>query len=488
MSVGDEGGLVVSTECPRCGAPLDFSEGTNAVHCGHCGSALLVTGRKRVLRYWTRPRVDATQAAQSLKTAGATARGAPVLHFVPYYRLTGHEFRWERPLAPAEHAERAALIESLADNRWYGSNRGDALLDTLTWAAESVLDLLGAPSSGSARAPATPTAQIAPTSSVPAGAMRAKVRAQDLVFRDRYIDRSFLAADAHDLGVESLGIRASVLRVELYRRETVAALGRVGPVDVPVDSALALGMQAIDPVPIVHRTVIGRVLSIVYFPFWLVPTAAGRIAVVDAITGTIARADAPPSLPARLDRAGDGEAETVGFRPLVCPNCGGDLPLRPDDVIFACAACERAWALHGAEFFSVPVEVADVPATGRAGDVKYLPCWVLDGTDTGARPLRLLVPAFRFRRLKLLADLARSLSHAAPTWTTVRGDPPAPLLGCHYDAEDAMLLARFTSAPAGDEAVRLTGASLVWLPFRRELAAWRDPFTGLALPENGLVC
>ena len=35
--------LVVSTECPLCGAPLDFAEGSNAVRCQHCRSNLLVT-------------------------------------------------------------------------------------------------------------------------------------------------------------------------------------------------------------------------------------------------------------------------------------------------------------------------------------------------------------------------------------------------------------------------------------------------------------
>ena len=47
--------LVVSTECPLCGAPLDFTEGSNAVQCLHCRSNLLVTGRKQVLSYYVAP-------------------------------------------------------------------------------------------------------------------------------------------------------------------------------------------------------------------------------------------------------------------------------------------------------------------------------------------------------------------------------------------------------------------------------------------------
>ena len=49
--------LVVSTECPTCGAPLDFKEGSNAVRCQYCRSNLLITGRKHVLSYYVKPKV-----------------------------------------------------------------------------------------------------------------------------------------------------------------------------------------------------------------------------------------------------------------------------------------------------------------------------------------------------------------------------------------------------------------------------------------------
>ena len=69
---GGEAGFVVASSCPRCGAPLDFAEGSNAVRCAHCASMLLVTGRRRVLSYAIRPRVTPSDA-RSL--AGFTRRG-----------------------------------------------------------------------------------------------------------------------------------------------------------------------------------------------------------------------------------------------------------------------------------------------------------------------------------------------------------------------------------------------------------------------------
>src|SRR5512139_2206131 len=98
--------LVVSTECPTCSAPLDFEEGSNVVRCQHCRANLLVTGRKQALSYYIAPKIDGRQAATRVMFAHSEAgqRGRVVkaqLYFVPYYRLTGHDLRWERPEAAA---------------------------------------------------------------------------------------------------------------------------------------------------------------------------------------------------------------------------------------------------------------------------------------------------------------------------------------------------------------------------------------------------
>jgi hypothetical protein len=297
--------------------------------------------------------------------------------------------------------------------------------------------------------------------------------------------------------VESLGVRPSVVRLSLYRREAMEKLGRIVGVEHPVDEAIAIGMRTPDASTIVSRTIIARVLSIIYFPFWIVGIdgpSGSRLAVVDAIGDTVVRLDAPPSLTTRLDRTAEGESEIVGFRPLACPNCGADLPVAADDVIFYCASCERAWHLHGVDFDPVPIEVADVKPAGKATDVRYLPCWVLT-TEAAGTPTRLFAPAFRFQRLRGLSELARRLTRSQPSWGPLVGSKP-PLRGCYYDVEDAWLLARFTEAglrvtvrdPAApdDTSVAVPRATLTWLPFTVELRELIDPFTNMALPEAGL--
>lgn len=516
MTTGETTRVVVSTECPRCGGPLDFAEGANAVSCSHCRSNLLVTGRKRVLSYWVRPTVAAAQAAERVRATqapAATARrpvrgriGTPQLFFVPYYRLTGHEFRWEQA---TRQAERVRLIGDEAGGGAWTDAGDDDLVATLAWAAGFFGQLLGGPDRGGWPSPPAAPAPLGAAGAAPGGpalgaAALDRIRrstGRPLVFQGRYIDRSLLATAA-GIGVESLGVRASVLRVELFRRDVLEGLGHVARVDVTPDAAVATGMRPVGGSAIVHRTVIGRVLSLIYFPFWTVPIGQGarsRLAVVDGVADTVVLPDASPLLTERLHRAPDpGPAVVAGFRPLVCPNCGWDLALRPDDVIFGCRSCARAWEIHDADFHPVPMDAAEVepvPATPRAA-LKYLPCWVLDGR-VGERATRVFSPAFRFRNLKLLADLASSLTRTAPSWTTL-GEPPTELHGCHYDAEDAILLARFTqtrlgSAPGDDTArdadgpVTFTRATLTWFPFWREHRAWRAPFTGLAFQENGLI-
>ena len=487
-------GLVVATECPTCGAPLDFPEGTNAIRCAHCGSNLLVTGRKRVLSYWVRPRVGVARAVERVRAAAPRALGqvgTPRLAFVPFYRVAGHEFRWERvprpvPKEPIEPGfwspgRSAKWVTALHD--------GDDLVTTISWAADRVRELISARPGPESPRPDRPD----PSPRTVADRAVSRRRDPDLrdpVFRDRYVDRTLLASDLPDFGVESLGVRASVLRVDLFRRDALAALGRVVPVDVSAETALAVGMRPMDAGDVLHRTVIGRVLSLIYFPFWTVPIgqdADRRLAIVDAVADSVVKLDAPAALEAGLDRGEERTREVVGFRPLVCPNCGGDLPVRPDDVIFACGGCQRAWQVHGADFSGVVAEVAEVARPPRVAErLKYLPFWVL-AAGAGADARRFFAPAFRFRRLKFLADLARKLSGADPAWTPSTLPPP-DLHGCHYDAEDAVLLARFTAIGLGREPEpSFTRASLAWFPFRNEHHTWRDPFTGLALPEDLLV-
>ncbi len=493
-------GWVVASSCPRCGAPLDFAEGSNAVRCTHCTSTLLVTGRGRVLSYVVRPRVSAPEAAKLAAFARSAAlpltrnrvRG-PRLVFVPYYRLCAEEVRWRR--------ERAERRPEPAD-----ASSGDL--------GEQLMRIVGG-----------------------------RERAGDeyaLSLASRAIERSFLARDVGGLASWSLGVRSGVLPLELLDRDALEAQGTVLRPTLSADAALARAFEGSDQSDSVHREVLRQLLSLVYFPLWTIPSGgvSQRVIVLDGITGSVVARDADPAPLASDTSDGTGDAAPVdrvlGFRPLCCPNCGWDLPVRPADVVFHCTQCERTWELAGEELAPVANDVvalaraADrrgVPAAsgagafdGVAGDVSHLPIWRVDGAVSveGATPrmplaVPLLAPAFRWRALKNLCDLgARLTRSAAAQQTEVAREPhelepikDMPLVGCSLDRSEALTMARLVVLHMllDDPNVRDTAmrrkvvpqvaieraqTRLVWLPFAGDAYSVRDPLTGYALPRRSV--
>jgi hypothetical protein len=320
-------------------------------------------------------------------------------------------------------------------------------------------------------------------------------------FLDRYVEKSFPAADLPGLGVFSLGIRTQALHVALFQREALAALGTVVPVQVDLTAAMTQGLSATGFEHVVYRQVLGRILSIIYFPLWVVELTQGTerwLTVVDAVAESVVQPRAPLALYDVLSRPATEESRTVGLRPLVCPNCGGNLPVDPEDVIFFCATCSRAWQIHGADLTETPHEIAQVtskaPPAGRPLDLIYLPFWRLDPAAPGPDGPA-WVPAFRYRRLKALQDLAARFSAKPPVYELWTGERPT-VQGCFYDVEDAVLLARFTAAgrrrapdavkAATKDEPEFQGARLAWIPFRHEGQSLLDPFAGLAL-QGGLL-
>lgn len=448
--------FAVATACPCCGAPLDFGEGSNAIRCAHCSVNLLVTGRRRVLSYFIPPKLDAGHALAMARQAHSTngwdtGSVEPRIYFVPYYRMTGSEFRWEKVRSPRE--ERHGLADFVPQVR-------------------------------------SPAARIALVASGLINPVEERIE-----FGHRLIEKSFVAREIPELGVYSLGVRSEVLRLELFRRESLAARGRIVSVDLSADRAMERGLKSPGDGVVVHREVVERMLSLIYFPFWVVGVARNgtkQLAIVDAVSSQVIESDARVELLERLDQHTATGGQVLGFRPLVCPNCGWDLPVRPDDVIFVCGGCSQAWQIVGDRLDRVPVEVVEAAAGTGHDAVKYLPVWVIGG---GADPRRrYFVPAFRYRRLELINDLATRLTRTSPSYSVTRGET-LELHGCALDREDAIALARFISAgprgepgaPHRNRAPRSWNpdeARLTWFPFTVDAYALRDSFTGTSLPKR----
>ncbi len=440
---------VVSTECPTCGAPLDFDDAARAIRCDHCRSQLLVTGRRQVLSYEIEPRTSESEARSLVRFSfSAEQRGdyaaTGTLHLVPYYRFTAEEIVWQRT---DDEKQRRRNVREVA------AMLGVAPPGVRSWDEAPVLE------------------------------------DDEPSFQSRVLERNFVAR-ATSVVPHSLGVRPTALPLRLFDARGAEEMAIVVAPDSTPRGARerALGGDTSDAAT---RALLRVVLQIVYFPFWMVPVSArgrDRVAVVDAVAGRVLRDDVPPGDVAALSHGRSRRARTLGFRPLVCPNCGWDLPFRPDDVLFQCGSCERAWLARGDRLDPTSFSVG-----ASSGDPdRHLPVWRLGG---GAAGPAIYAPASRCRRAKSLFDLGARLTRRG-TRLDASDRVPARLVGCALDELDARSLARFLVTVIGDEvlggaarpplpeSIDALEASLVWLPFTSDGYALVEPTTGAPIPRR----
>jgi hypothetical protein len=519
--------LLVSTECPSCGAVLDFSEGSNAVTCGHCRSNLLVTGKGQILSYSVAPRLDEKRAV-ALATMAQRNLGKndfrilkSQMYFLPYYRLTGQDFEWEEPLAKPLQEEESSMEEAFDVD---SEIRGGFQIKDVSSLFEAAGELLGIffknpfrrntaqddilenmpsqesmpPTAGKA---APERARYVQNGNEACCTARSLYERGEVILNDRYVEKNFLACDLQGTGIYSLGIRPAVLKLELFRKEALGEAGRlVGPTLAP-DAALEVGLRTATNNALLYRQVIGKVLSIIYFPFWVIETESRDetlVTIIDAVAQTVIKPDVSPAIYSILDRQFADNPQVIGFRPLTCPNCGWDFPVRPDDSIFFCDTCKKAWEICERELCEVNFEIAGIP-NGKSSDaIQYLPFWIIGCRSAAEKPFRYYIPAFRYRRLKLLLDLVLCLTRTQPDFPRVEAVEQKNLFGCYYDSRDAATLAKFaalalkaddidTYKACGADDLSTTGATLIWLPFEVKGTYLVSHFAQISIPQNLLV-
>lgn len=521
--------LTVATECPSCGAPLDFTEGTNALKCLHCQSNLFVTGRKQVLSYIVASKLD-EKLASALAIKAQRDRGRnefrsvnAQLYFIPYYRMTGQDLTWEEaekkvdsdnPVEVDTEISKILLPESREDFRL---KPGAALLlsagelfiklaDKLFYGQEqpekehSSADLQTGQLTQKANLPAGPSSYIRIKTVESNPQKTGQYLNGDLSLHDHYVEKNFIACNLQGTALYSLGVRPSVLRLQLFRKEALGSNARAASPALAPKEAEAVALKTVSDAALLTRQVIGRVLSIVYFPFWVVDSdCCGKrsLSIVDAVSKSVVNADAPEALLEILDREMKEVPETAGFRPLVCPNCGWDLPLRPDDCIFSCSNCSKAWQIRGCDLNEVPFTVAEVKEMEQVKERVYLPFWVFKAGDKDGRPFHIFAPAFRYRRLKILMDIALAFTRVQPSYTA-SDNKNEKLAGCYYDSEDGLLLAGITQSvltarniegfrDACSKELSPSEATLTWFPFKVEGNYLAAPFCVMSIPKNLLL-
>jgi hypothetical protein len=394
---------------------------------------------------------------------GGSRMSEPLLCFVPYYRFTGAELRWTRqPPSPEATSDLHGVLEGMG-----------AGLAKLAVVVAGLRD------------------------SIPE-----RAREPEIEIAGRHLEKNFIACHADGLATYSLGVRPSVLRLELFRHDALPAGSRALAVTLPATDAWARGQMGEKDSLTLAREFLGCVLSIIYFPFWVIETRRPRratLTILDAVTGAVVRRDAPLDLFAKLGEPASLDAPTLGLRALACPNCGWDLPVDAQAVVFPCATCKRAWQSEGDRMVEVPVAIARTAGeNGRPRRVKYLPIWQVELTSSGAGVERLLAPAFPCRGLRQLGNLALRLSRADPALPVTDDERDGlDLETCALAGDDAVSLARFiarglarersasdrTQLPERSDAIGKS-ARLLWLPFELDGYSLCEPRTGASVPQN----
>jgi hypothetical protein len=181
---------------------------------------------------------------------------------------------------------------------------------------------------------------------------------------------------------------------------------------------------------------------------------------------------------------------------LVCPNCGWNLPVEPDHVIFYCGSCSRAWRIAGDDLVETSHRFAGPREAVTETTAEHLPFWVLRASigDDECRPF--LIPAFRHRRARSLVELATSLSELAPALASMAA--PSRARGGYFDEKDAAAIALLAHAGAPPrsferaercrgESIHVEEVELVWIPFLSDAYSLRDPFRGMAITRRLLL-
>jgi len=502
--------LLVSIECPNCGGPLDFAEGSNAIHCGHCRTNLLVTGRKQLLAYTIPPRVDQARAIEVARARDRKRHGgySAELFYLPYYRFVAHDYLWHAVTpkkqevgmggGPVGIAGTWTAEDAWADHDLFRRGSFELYLaKALIAAFKGIVKLIRGDRRGkpTTRATGRTVGSPLPTPSTAEAVPRAKLDAgprrflpDELDLTSRPVEKNFTACPIGRQPLFSIGVRASVLRLNLFHPETLNLQAKTAPVTLSPQEAYERGLRT--PVAkVAYRSTVGESLSLIYFPYWITRSdGAAGVTFVDAVSGSVTDADVPEELFAPLTKPQEGKPGTVGFRALTCPNCGWDLPVRPHDVVFFCSSCRQFWQLDKRELRGVRAVVAEIPPIRRDEAVTYVPFWIVSGSS-GAETRNFFVPAFRYRNLTALHQMATSLTTAQPTY--LEGEPrKAEMVGCYYDEGDARKLAQFLharhglTARGGGQELALGNAVLTWFPFRGQGAYLFDPFLKLNLFRN----
>ncbi len=239
--------------------------------------------------------------------------------------------------------------------------------------------------------------------------------------RGKSLDRSIPAGD-FGLGLGSLGGR--LLRVDQrpFDRAAMQKAGRVlNPVLGEKSAEARLCRGAYHAYrdhdlhnELTHGTVVGRRMSLVFYPYWLMWLGAKRIVVDGACEGVLG----PPGRAKGTGRAERCPGEIPSLIPARCPRCGGDFRIEGFESLYYCRHCQACWRPESQRLVSQNMHFV---GGGTGNPANHIPIWRLKISIKGPKlrledqqSFRQLVPAWSYTQIN--QDPGKPFYLFVPAW------------------------------------------------------------------------
>jgi len=483
MNFSAESKVRILIHCPQCRGDIDFLEEAQVIQCQFCGSALLVAGRGGVLRYVIPAQIRNSQAARAKALELLSGLGNPrilqtFLFYAPFWRIQGMVYRWIFGLK---------------------------------------------------------TMKVEIEAGVPPPMERIKV------LLTRVMDHTLAGYTGLEMGLNTLGLHAQVLRLQPFGREHLEERSSFLPLEVSLEqaqleaerfSSIFFEAEELVPEVILHRLV-GRNFSVIFSPIWYMEIAQGeipKVLLIDAVGGKAIGSVRDGSL---IQRKLSGEESRksfefseIRFLPFRCPNCGWQFPFRPLSTLHFCSNCRRLFRERKGEWTEIGYFTIPPPSLSR-DRLLWVPFWrckallqsaeerldsmaglyrlappprVVNAEREAHRPIYFYIPAVKFRNPQIIHNLGSRLTFIQPEVKTASfpdGTHPLAAGGSlpETDAREmgpvilgAMIPQSNRKARAWlkDCRVELQEPQILYFPFAQADLFWKELTTGLSFQRNAL--
>jgi uncharacterized Zn finger protein (UPF0148 family) len=188
----------------------------------------------------------------------------------------------------------------------------------------------------------------------------------------RFFDATLLAFSSRLLPV-SLGLRPQALKLKFVGRDNA---GEFIEPSHKAREALSDVNQSIVGKPDQQRIFIGETISVIYAPVYSDNGCFYDAILKKPFTPKVEEKEIKQAL-----LSAPAEKWQVNFIPMLCPNCGADLPGEKDALIVFCPNCDSAWKSSNMNFIKVDFSIW----SEKREDIVYIPFWRMKAKIDGVQ-------------------------------------------------------------------------------------------------------